>query len=178
MKPLVVFYSRTGVTRRAANSIAQILKCEVEEIVDANNRMGFFGYLRAGRDAIRKHHTIINNPKKNPADYDCVVIGTPVWGSRMAPAIRTFISRHKRKLKRVAFFCTYGGSGGQRTFIDLEEACEKKPLALLGLSAGEIKKNEHHNKVHEFTKKLRRAEKKSRELPRVSLRLDRVASSD
>ncbi|MFH0870420.1 MAG: NAD(P)H-dependent oxidoreductase [archaeon] len=165
MKSLIVFYSRTGVTRRAANSIAQALSCDVEEIVDAKDRMGVLGYLRAGRDAMRKRHTIINNPRKNPDDYDCVVIGTPVWAARMAPAIRTFISRQKGKLKRVAFFCTYGGSGGERTFIDLEQACEKKPVALLGLSSAEINRSEHHDKVNVFANKLWRVEKKIKNSP-------------
>jgi flavodoxin len=39
-KILVVYYSRTGMTKKLANSIANLLFADIEEIVDTKNRSG------------------------------------------------------------------------------------------------------------------------------------------
>ena len=59
MKVLVVYYSRTGNTRFVAEAVAQSLKADIEEIRDRKNRMGIFGFLRCGYEAIFKKLTDI-----------------------------------------------------------------------------------------------------------------------
>lgn len=54
MKSLVVFYSRTGNTRRVAEMIAGEMKADLQELVDKKSRKGPIALLRAGRDAIKK----------------------------------------------------------------------------------------------------------------------------
>ena len=54
MKVLVVYYSRTGNTKFVAEAIAQSLEADIEEIKDKKNRMGVFGFLRCGYEAIFK----------------------------------------------------------------------------------------------------------------------------
>lgn len=51
MKTSVIFYSRTGNTRKIAEELSNSLKCDTEEIVDTQKRSGVFGYIRSGRDA-------------------------------------------------------------------------------------------------------------------------------
>ena len=41
-KSLVVFYSRTGTTKRVAESISNLLKCDVEEVIDTKSRNNTF----------------------------------------------------------------------------------------------------------------------------------------
>jgi len=48
MKILVVFYSRSGRTKKIAEAISDILKCDKEEIFDLKNRKGIPGFLSAG----------------------------------------------------------------------------------------------------------------------------------
>jgi len=137
MKSLVVFYSRTGTTKKVAESIAKKLEADIEEIVDLTDRKGALGFILGGRDALRKKPTEIKKPEKNPADYDLVVIGTPVWASTMAPAIRVYFST--AKIKSSAFFCTYGGRGAEKTFADmLELLLHTKLVGKLGLSTKEV----------------------------------------
>jgi menaquinone-dependent protoporphyrinogen IX oxidase len=48
--------------------------------------------------------TVIGEPEKDSASYDLVVVGTPIWAGAVAPAIRTYLSQNKERLKRVASF--------------------------------------------------------------------------
>jgi flavodoxin len=48
--------------------------------------------------------------KKNPSDYDFIFIGTPVWASNYAPAVRTFIKTFNLEGKNIAIFCCHGDS--------------------------------------------------------------------
>lgn len=155
MKPLVIFYSRTGTTKKLAESITENLRCDVEEVFDTKNRMGFFGWLRSGRDAMRKKLTVIRETKLNPSVYDVVIMGTPNWGGMPAPAIRTYISQKSGIFKKVAFFCTSGSVDNNKIFAELERLCGKAPIALLGITAKEVKKELFINKVKDFAANIK-----------------------
>ena len=60
MKTLVVFYSRTGTTKKVGENIAKILKCDSEEIFDTKDRMGVVGYMQAGKDAMFKNAEFVD----------------------------------------------------------------------------------------------------------------------
>ena len=93
MKSLVVYYSRTGNTKFVAEEIAAEIGADIEEIVDLKSRAGTMGWLSAGRDATINRQTKIAETKRNPADYDLVVVGSPVWAwSPSAPSELTLAS--------------------------------------------------------------------------------------
>jgi flavodoxin len=137
MKTLVVYYSRTGITRKVGEEICRLIKCDSEEILDQKNRNSIFGYLGGGGDAAKQRLTKIGKLSRKIDDYDLLVIGTPVWAWNMTPAIRTFITENQDKLKKIAFFCTMGGSGGKNAFAEMEKLCGRKPLADLELTSRE-----------------------------------------
>jgi flavodoxin len=149
-KILVAYYSRTGTTRTVARALASRLGGDIEEIVDTKNRQGIFGWLGAGRDASKKSKTVIAPIQKNPADYDLVILGTPVWAWNMTPAIRTYIIQNREKFRQVAFFCTMGKNGDVKTFSGMAELCGKKPLAAMALRTEEVKINQYHSAVNKF----------------------------
>ncbi|HOC03286.1 MAG TPA: flavodoxin [Candidatus Ratteibacteria bacterium] len=140
-KVLVIFYSRTGITKKVAEKIADILSCDIEEITDLKNRRGIKGFIVGIKDSIRKNTTKIKPVEKNPSDYSMVIIGTPVWALSMAPAIRTYIYHNKSKFNDVAFFCTAGGTGIEKTIIEMGTICNKKPVATFAGITSNIKKN-------------------------------------
>jgi flavodoxin len=154
-KKLVVYYSRNGTTRKAAEALAAMLKCDVEELTDNVNRQGLAGYLRCGKEGMKKTLARINATKKNPADYDLVIIGTPIWAGNMSSPIRAFLSSNKGKIKEAAFFCTMGGENTGQTFADME-SLSKKPVATLAVRTREVKKDEHLSKLKEFAGKLKK----------------------
>ena len=92
---------------------------------------------------------------KNPDNYDVLLIGTPNWGSKIPPAIRTFLVENKNKLKKVAFFCTQGGEGdGTEVFDLMSNICEKNPINSLKLTTKMINDGSHHEKIAVFINQL------------------------
>lgn len=155
MNSLVVYYSRTGTTKKVGNLISEKLSCDCEEIFDTKNRLGFFGWLRSGKDAMMKKLTTLEKINKNPDLYDLVIIGTPIWGSNMSTPIRTYISEHKDKFKNVAFFCTEGSRGGVKCFKNMAKLCDKKPMATLEINKKEMKKEIYIDKIKDFVEEIK-----------------------
>ena len=154
-KCLVVFYSRTGTTRKVAGQIAQALGCATEELTDTKGRAGVLGFIKGGWDAFRKKLTRIGEVANDPADFELVVLGTPVWAGSMTPAVRTYLTEQKDRLPHVAFFLTTGGSGIERTFRHMEELCGKPPKATLDLRQKEVLKGDPAAAIRAFVEKLR-----------------------
>lgn len=113
MKSLVVYYSRTGKTKFAAETIAEQLSADIEEVIDQKKRTGPIGWLNAGKAAKQEETTEIESIKYLPSNYDLVVLGTPVWAWRPTPAIRTYIKQNDFTAKKVALFLTSDGDPKQ-----------------------------------------------------------------
>lgn len=110
MKRLVVYYTRTGKTKFVAETIAAKLGADLEEVVDLKKREGKLGWLSGGKDAAQKRLTEIAPTKHSLADYDLVVLGTPIWAWSPTPALRTYIKQNDFSGKKVALFYTSDGS--------------------------------------------------------------------
>jgi flavodoxin len=155
MKILVAYYSRTGTTKKVAEAFSKLLKCDSEQILDVKSRAGPLGYMKSGKEATLKKLALIKPTKKDPKKYDLVVIGTPVWAFTMSSPIRTYISGNKDLFKKVAFFCTMGGSGGKGTFKDMETLCDKSPIRTMSLKTKEVLDQKYLPSVKEFIKKMK-----------------------
>ena len=152
MKALVVYYSRTGTTKKVGMAITKQLKADNEEILDVKSRAGPIGWIRSGKEAQKKQLPEIKPTKKNPSNYDLVVIGTPIWAWTLSSPVRTYLSRNK--FKKVAYFCTCGGNPG-KAFEEMENTTGKKPIATLVISEKEIKDNSYTKKIKEFIASLK-----------------------
>jgi flavodoxin len=150
MQALVVYYSRTGHTKKVGEELAKALPADVEEIIDTANRSGPIGWMMSGRDATGRKLATIQPVKKDPANYDIVVIGTPIWASNMSSPVRTYITDNKAKFKNVAFFCTEGSTGSEKTFAEMEEVIGKKPKATLTITTADLKSGSDADKVKKF----------------------------
>ncbi|TFG21495.1 MAG: hypothetical protein EU529_13430 [Promethearchaeota archaeon] len=157
MNSLVVYYSRTGKTKEVGNLISEKLSCDVEEIFDTKKRSGILGFIKSGKDAIKKKLTTLEEINKNPDLYDLIIIGTPIWASNMSTPIRTYISEHKDKFKNIAFFCTEGSKGGVKCFENMENLCDKKPMATLEINKKMIKKDIYIDKIKDFVEEIKKS---------------------
>jgi len=155
MNSLLVFYSRKGRTKKIAEKLSDSLNCEYEELIDTKKRTGFIiGFFICGFDAIKEKLTKLQETQKNPELYDLTILGTPNWGSRITPALRTYITDNKSKFKNVAFFCTEGGSGGPELFKSMAKLCEKEPLSTLEITKKDIKNGTHIDKINSFIQEI------------------------
>ena len=163
MKILLVFYSRTGHTRKAAQEIAKSINADIEELIDMENRKGPLGFIKSGRDAIKKNRARLQQTVKDPSSYDLVIFGTPIWGSTLSTPVRTYIDDNKKLFKQIALFCTAGGESEHyagKYFNDLEELTGKKAIAFLGLDKNDIKRG-FTNKVASFVSVIQNPQKRN-----------------
>jgi flavodoxin len=156
MKSLVVYYSRTGNAKFVAEKVALELKADTEEVVDLKNRRGWFGFLRAGYDATRSKETRIGKMQKLPKDYDLIVIGTPVWNSRLTPAIRTYLKDNDLMEKRVAIFSTNEGRGNEKTLAMIRSLVPRGNIVgELGVSKALENQADTESKISAWCKNLK-----------------------
>jgi flavodoxin len=124
MKPLVVFCSKTGATKKLAETIVAALNYDIEEVFDAKNKEGYPGYVKSGLGANRRKTTVIKDMKKDSSVYDIVLIGTPIWVGTVSARTRAYISKFKEHFNNVAFFCSSGSGNGDKAFKAIEELCD------------------------------------------------------
>lgn len=155
MKALVVYYSRTGNTKKVGDALAKLLACDVEELVDTVNRAGPVGFALSAREGHDRTFAKIQPIKMDPANYDMVVIGTPNWDANMSSPIRTYLTENKAKFKNVAFFITQGPRGGEeRAFNEMEEVAGKKPKATLLIKTILRVGNDADDKIKKFADEI------------------------
>jgi flavodoxin len=163
---LIVYYSRSGTTRRVAEQLAAFCRCDSEQIQDVRGRSGMFGMLRSLWDALFVRTPTIRALKHKALQYDLVVIGAPVWVGKAAAPARSYITRHRGEFNRVAFFCTMSGSGGDKALQEMAGLAEKTPLATLCLTEAEVGANRHVDKAREFADTLTQAVSRNPPKPR------------
>jgi flavodoxin len=156
MKSLVVYYSRTGTTKTVGKAIAKELKADSDEIIDLKKRLGPINWIIAGSDATRRKLTKIK-VKKKPESYDMIIIGTPIWGKNMTPAVRTYLTNNDLNRKKVGFFCTSGGNNVKKAFAEMKKLAPKSAIVgKLGIRMQEVKSDSYEEKVKSFVKSLKK----------------------
>ena len=138
MKALVVYFSRSGVTRAAAEHIAAGLGADIFELARAEP---YPAEYRAVADCAMAEIRSGTLPElagmPDAAPYDTVLVGSPTWCGTFAPPAAAFLARAPLAGKRVGVFCTSGGSGLAHMPRDAEKlAPGAKFLPPLALRSG------------------------------------------
>lgn len=165
-KVLVIYFSRSGHTRKAAEAVAAALDAEIEALLEPRSRRGLLGYLRSGYDSLAGRPAELLPLEHDLSRYELVVIGTPVWNHSVSTPVRSFLIAHRDELQKVAFFITEGSSGAERVFRQLEQLAGRKSVAELTLTAAEVEHGLHLIRVARFADQL----------PRVGPRLQPVSA--
>ncbi len=142
MKSLVVYYSRSNVTKKLAENIASKINADIEEITPKVNYRGKIGYVRGGKDAMSEKIVDLETLKYNPNDYDVVYVGGPVWASKAANPVISYLKQNEGNFKNIKFFLTAGKSGFESSFKQMENY-SIKPLKTLQLTTKEVKKDDY-----------------------------------
>lgn len=128
MKTLVAYFSATGVTKGAAEKLAEVTGGDLYEIqpevpyTDADLDWQDKQSRSSVEMADLSSRPAINGKVENLDDYDTVFIGFPVWWYTAPTIINTFIETNDLKGKTVIPFCTSGGSSIKKSAEDLKKA--------------------------------------------------------
>lgn len=155
MKTLIIYFSRTGVTKKVAEILKEKLGADIENITNNVNYQGVIGYFRAGREGMKRLLPEINPLNSKPEDYDLVVVGTPVWSFTMASPVRSFLEKYKSQIKRAAFFRTQGGQGSEKTFKEMAEILGQSPMAKLAILTKEAVSGQAGEKIETFVQSIK-----------------------
>ena len=126
MKTAVVYFSWSGNTRFAAETIAKKTSADLFEIKAEKTYNSNFGKCCDEAKPECQGKTL--RPIKSIegldiSKYDMVFVGTPNWWGTMAPPVRTWVTQSKDALKgkTVCLFQTHGGGGMQRVGREFAE---------------------------------------------------------
>ena len=111
------------------------------------------GYLRSGRQAFFRRTVPIGPSVRRPAEYNLVVIGTPIWNASLSAPVRSYIRRHKVDLPAVAFFLTCGGMAVERVFGEMVKETGRTPVARLAVREADLNVPSTAEQVMRFAEK-------------------------
>ena len=86
----VIYFSRTGTSRRIAEKIAKKLSVEPVEVTDNMDWDGTLGYMRAARYAMKNKEVAIQTRGKI-GEVDEYIVVSPMWCGKITPAIRKLL---------------------------------------------------------------------------------------
>ena len=161
MTTLIVYYSLGGNTEYAAKIIASKLGADTLRIEPekAYPDSGFRKFFWGGKSAVMAETPRLRPYAFDPAKYDRVIFGFPVWAGNVTPPIRTFVSENDLKGKRVAAFACESGAGAEKAFGRLKAALgiDKLEAELILIDPKSKPRAENVKKIGDFCDKLRSA---------------------
>jgi len=115
MKTAVVYYSLTGSCAFIAEEIKATLDADLIPLhtEDEKPRGGFANFFWAGCVMLGIKKAPLKPYTFNPAAYDLIIIGAPVWAGSPARPIRAFLAEAGIKSKKTALFVCHGGGAGK-----------------------------------------------------------------
>lgn len=110
MSCIVLYFTRTGNSKRIAQKIAEKAGCELSRITDEKNWKGPFGFLSGGFYAASSRQTNpVLSPEVDFSEYDRIAIVGPVWAGNAAPAVYSLLMREKSSLNKICLVLSSGG---------------------------------------------------------------------
>lgn len=117
MKTLVVYYSLSGNTKRAAEYISSILNADMVEIEDLERRMSVFGIIKSIIQALTGKPAKIASIDKDIKDYDLILLCSPVWAGRMGSPARAFIVEYGEDIEKIAYLIMRGSPRNEYRYV-------------------------------------------------------------
>ena len=125
-KIAVVYYSQSkvGNTATVAKWIAKHTGGELVPIETVEAYPDAYGEtLKAAKRDMESGGTRAIKAVPTLDGFDVVFIGSPIWYGTYAPPVAEFFKAHSFAGKTVVPFCTHGGGGAGRYFVDVRKAC-------------------------------------------------------
>jgi menaquinone-dependent protoporphyrinogen IX oxidase len=124
----VVYFTRTGTSRRIAEKIAVKLSCELIEITDNMKWNGILGFIRGG------FYSVTDKPidyhlKGNVTEYDDIIAVSPMWAGKPSPTMRSFLKT--KSSEKINLVVASGNSAlqdraGYKSVFDISEKAKNE----------------------------------------------------
>lgn len=160
MKTAIIFYSMGGNTALTAGRLAEALSADLIEIRPkrAYPDKGLRKFLWGGKSAVMAETPELEPYTFSAAEYDRIIIGSPVWASNVAPPVRTFVRDNLENLKdkKIAAFVCQSGSGGEKALRKLADCLgiSALPAAMVLIDPKDRPRPENDRKMADFLSQL------------------------
>lgn len=148
-KSLVTYFSATGITKAAAEKLAEAANADLFEItpekpytpadLDWKNKQSRSSLEMSDKSS----RPAISGKVENMAQYDTVYVGFPIWWYIAPTIVNTFVEQYELSGKTVIPFFTSGGSEAGETLQYLKPSAPDakwlEPKNMNGLASAEIK---------------------------------------
>lgn len=156
LKVLVLYYSRSGATRKVAEDLAYLFNADCEEVKLVRDGNGPWAEFRGRLDAALQRPVELKPTLHDPYLYDLVIVGTPVWSNQMAAGIRQALQTRGSRFHTTAFFGLHDGCGGKACFDQMRELVNQEPLATFEVPEWEFRGEFYQDRLCQFVRLLRR----------------------
>ena len=147
MKRLVVYYSLSGNTREAAETIAKALDADLMELeTEKSMPKNFAAQIIVGGGQVAKLKPLT----KDVASYDEIILGSPIWNSKGVPAVNAFLQDEETAKKVTSLFFLSGGGEVEKGLNAITKLLPnlKNTVSLLDKKHEDSKNNDE--KIKEF----------------------------
>jgi flavodoxin len=132
MKPSIIYYSYSGITRGIAEKIQKACGGDLIEVKSKVHYSKLTAYTSGVFRARKEECDPIEPETIDVSASDLIVIGTPVWAFKATPAINGAIAALKGcDGKKAVIFATCGGSA-KDTLPILKKGLEAKGVTVVG----------------------------------------------
>ena len=125
-KRLVVYFSASGTTKKAAEMIASVAAADLCEIVPKQpySKADLNWMDKKSRSSVemgdKKFRPEISDTDVQADQYDEIFLGFPIWWYVAPTIINTFLESYDFTGKKIVLFATSGGSGFGNTVSELK----------------------------------------------------------
>ena len=121
MKAAVVYYSRSGITKKIAEKVQAKFHADMI-FVEPEKKYGSFpsAIIRVIREKKGKITPAPKTPAADFSGYDTVFVGFPVWAATIPDFLQEYLRRADLAGKRVIPFATAGNNGREESLAALK----------------------------------------------------------
>jgi flavodoxin len=154
MKAIVVYFSLEGNSKYIADKVAEFMGADTLRLQPLKDypKGNVSKFVWGGKSVVFGEKPKLAAYDFSAADYDVIIIGTPVWAGSFTPPIKTFIRDNDLSKKKIALYACHAGGGAEECFKKLkQELGDCDVVATLGLAGkGDNQKDEYAQKIEAF----------------------------
>lgn len=149
-KTLIVYFSWSGNTRVVANTIRELTGYDIVEIEVEEPYSSVYNEVtvRARQELDNDIRPALVTRVENIDEYGTLIVGTPIWSSRLAPPVKSFLTMYDLAGKKIAPFCTHGGSGTAQSVNNIRSVCPDSEILQSLAISGNRSESARNDVIH------------------------------